>query len=65
MHEKYKVKNEIVRIKTTNMGSLIDVTYRISMPGTVIPKDMLDEIRTRNANLSVMITNSDYSSDTL
>ena len=63
--QKYGVKAEIEKIKTTNMGSLIDVTYRITMTSTVISKSMLDDLRTRNANLSVMITNTDYAKETL
>ena len=63
--EKYSCKAEIEKIKTTNMGSLIDVTYRLSVPTENISKNMLDELRARNANLSIMITNSDYKNDTM
>ena len=52
---RYNVKYSLERIKTGNMGSLIDLTYKISMPQAQMPKEMLDEIRTRNANLSVML----------
>ena len=54
---KYGVKAAIEKIKTTNMGSLIDVTYKISLHGDTMPKEMLDEIRIQNGNLCVMITN--------
>ena len=63
--QKYGVKAEIEMIKTTNMGALIDVTYRITMTSTVVSKSMLDDLRTRNANLSVMITNTNYAKETL
>lgn len=62
---KYRVKADIQKIKTTNMGSLIDVTYRITIPSPTVPKEMLDELRTRNANLSIMITSSEYAKDIL
>ena len=58
--EKYHAKAYIERVKTTNMGSLIDVTYRVSMPSNNIPKEMLDDLRVKNANLSIVITSSDY-----
>ena len=48
---KYSVKATIEKIKTTNMGSLIDVTYRISLPGDTVTKEKLVEIRTQNGNL--------------
>ena len=53
--KKYGVTASVDKIKTTNMGSLIDVTYRIALPGETLTKEMLDEIRTRNGNLSVMV----------
>ena len=53
---KYGVSYTVERIKTTNMGSLIDVTYRVVLPGGMLPKPMLDELRSRNANLCIMLT---------
>ncbi len=55
--DKYDVKASIEKIKTTNMGSLIDVTYRIAMKEETVPKAMLDEIRRRNGNLGIMVSN--------
>ena len=55
--QKYGITASIDRIKTTNMGSLIDVTYRVTLPGETLTKEALDEIRTRNGNLTVMVTN--------
>ncbi len=53
---KYNVKSSIYKIKTTNMGSLIDVTYKINLSSDTISKEMLDEIRTRNSNLGIMVS---------
>lgn len=53
---KYNIKSSIYKIKTTNMGSLIDVTYKISISGETISKDMLDEIRAKNSNLGIMVS---------
>ena len=63
--EKYNTKAKIERIKTTNMGSLIDVTYRMNMQTATVPKEMLDELRTRNANLTIMIANAESANDAL
>lgn len=54
--EEYHVQASIVKIKTTNLGSLIDVTYRVILPGPVLEKKMLDELRTRNGNLGIMVS---------
>ena len=55
--QRYGIIASIDKIRTTNMGSLIDVTYKVSLPGDTLTKEMLDEIRTKNGNLCVMITN--------
>ena len=43
------------RIKTTNMGSLFQLTYRVRMRNAAKEKEMLDEIRCRNGNLTVSL----------
>ena len=55
--KKYGITASIDKIKTTNMGSLIDVTYKVALPCNTLTKEMLDEIRTRNGNLCVMVAN--------
>ena len=62
---KYGIRASIEKIKTTNMGSLIDVTYRITMPGETVSKEMLNDLRARNANLSIIITNADHAKEML
>ncbi|MCF0121565.1 MAG: DUF4956 domain-containing protein [Oscillospiraceae bacterium] len=55
--KQYGITASVERIKTTNMGTLIDVTYRVSIPGNTLTKEMLDAIRARNANLSITVAN--------
>jgi len=55
--KKYGISASIDKIKTTNMGSLIDVTYKVTLPQDTLSKEILDEIRTRNGNLCVMVAN--------
>lgn len=57
LFKKYGISASVDKIKTTNMGSLIDVTYKVTLPGDTLTKEMLDEIRTRNGNLCVMVAN--------
>lgn len=52
---KYNMKATVDSVRTTNMGSLIDVTYRVTLPGDTVPKAMLDEVRVRNGNLGVLV----------
>lgn len=52
--KKYTKKTELVKVKTTNMGSMYELTYRIVMEDPKAEKSMIDDIRCRNGNLSVM-----------
>ena len=42
------------RVKTTNMGTLYELQYRVLLPGGALPKALFDEIRCRNGNLNVI-----------
>ena len=46
---------ETVKVKTTNMGSMFKITYRIVLNNKEEEKELIDEIRCRNGNLEVMI----------
>lgn len=48
-------EHELIRVKTTNMGSLFKLSYRIRMKNDAEQKEFLDEIRERNGNLEVMV----------
>lgn len=55
LFEKYTLNNTLERVKTTNMGTMYDLTYSIVMKNNVSEKDFIDDIRCRNGNLTVMI----------
>lgn len=42
------------RVKTTNMGTLYELQYRVALSGGVMPKELFDEIRCRNGNLGIV-----------
>lgn len=52
--EKYTTKTELVRCKTTNMGSLYELTYEIKLKSDTKVKSFIDELRCRNGNLTVI-----------
>lgn len=56
----YTYKYKMVRVKTTNMGSLYEVTYHIEMNDDTKEKQMIDEIRCRNGNLTVICGRRDF-----
>lgn len=53
--EKYLSKAELSDVKTSNMGTLFIVTYAIHLKDQNQAKQMIDELRTRNGNLNIVI----------
>lgn len=49
----YTSENELVNVKTTNMGSLYQLEYRIKLRDPKSEKSFLDAIRCRNGNLTI------------
>ena len=49
-------KHELEEVKTTNMGSLCKLTYRVSLNPDVDEKQLIDAIRVRNGNLEVSLS---------
>ena len=52
----YVDKYSLEQVKTTNMGSLFDLTYNVTMKKGINEKKFMDEVRVRNGNLKVMIS---------
>jgi len=52
--EKYTTSHDLVRVKTTNMGTLYELTYHINLRGADVSKAFMDELRCRNGNLNII-----------
>ena len=52
--EKYLKRAELVRVKTTNMGSLYELEYAVTEADEEKEKEMIDAIRVRNGNLNIV-----------
>ena len=50
----YTSRWELERVKTTNMGTLYELDYRITLKSDRVPKDFLDALRLRNGNLNIV-----------
>jgi len=55
LFEKFSDKNELTKVKTTNMGSLFELTYNIELKDDVDEKEFIDELRCRNGNLNIIL----------
>ena len=51
----YLKSNELIEVKTTGMGSLFRLSYRIEMNDIKEEKQFIDELRTKNGNLEISI----------
>ena len=49
--------NKVVleKTKTTNMGSMFELSYRVNIKDGILEKDFLDKLRTRNGNLKISL----------
>ena len=52
--EKYTTRHELERVKTTNMGTLYELTYAINLKSAKNTKAFIDELRCRNGNLNIV-----------
>lgn len=54
LFEQYTTQAELVRVKTSNMGTLYELQYSLTMKGQSVSKEFLDELRCRNGNLTIV-----------
>ena len=63
LFEKYTNNHTLIKVKLKNLGTIFQLTYDIQLKDVNEEKNLIDEIRIRNANLDVvcsrLITNSD------
>jgi uncharacterized membrane protein YhiD involved in acid resistance len=53
LFQEYTTKAELVRAKTSNMGSLYKLNYHIVLKNPAKEKELIDELRVRNGNLEI------------
>ncbi len=51
----YTKSYELIKVKTTNMGSLYKLTYNIVLKKSDCEKELIDKLRCRNGNLEISI----------
>ena len=54
LFEKYTTSAKLIRVRTTNMGSMYQLTYHITLTDSDREKEMIDDIRCRNGNLDIL-----------
>lgn len=54
LFEQYTKSNELIKVKTTNMGTLYELTYEIVLKDSTKTKAFIDDLRCRNGNLTII-----------
>lgn len=54
--QEYTSSFELVRVKTTNMGSLFRLTYNLTLRNAAKEKELIDKLRCRNGNLEITVS---------
>lgn len=54
LFEEYTTRHDLVKVRTTNMGTLYELTYSIYLKDNEVSKQFIDAIRCRNGNLNIV-----------
>ena len=65
LFDKYTRQCRLVKAKTSNMGSLYKLTYRVDLKDTMKMQEFIDALRCRNGNLEIAISEALEGADTL
>lgn len=54
LFDQYTRAHTLVKVKTSNMGTLYELEYRVTLRSDSVPKAFLDALRCRNGNLNIV-----------
>lgn len=57
----YTSQFDLIRVKTTNMGSMFKLTYNAALRNAKKEKEMIDKLRCRNGNLEITVSKQETS----
>ena len=63
--DEYTKKHRLVRVKTTNMGSLYVLFYNVQLKDVNKMQEFIDKIRCRNGNLEISMAEAAEGADEL
>ncbi|HWQ06619.1 MAG: DUF4956 domain-containing protein [Clostridiaceae bacterium] len=61
----YTEQAELLKVKTTNLGSMFELQYDVTLSDPAKEKRFLDELRTRNGNLNILLSRMPSGKDEL
>ena len=51
----YTTEHRLISAKTTNMGTMYELNYRVTLCNQFLEKDFMDALRCRNGNLTIVL----------
>ena len=60
--QRYTNRCELSQVKTTNMGSLLRLTYQLTLRDPKLEKEFIDQLRCRNGNLEITVSRQETAS---
>ena len=55
--QKYTKEVNLEQVKTTNMGSMFELKYKVRVKEDINEKEFIDDLRIRNGNLNITLSN--------
>jgi hypothetical protein len=56
---------ELKKVKTTNLGSLFELQYEVTLRDPMQEKPFIDALRARNGNLNILLSRTPQNSEEL
>lgn len=53
--DSYTTNSQLRKVKTTNMGTLFELTYTVALKKDVNEKNFIDALRVKNGNLNIVL----------
>ncbi len=63
--QQYTCCHDLMRVKTTNLGSMYELQYHIILVDSMKEKEMIDAIQTRNGNLNIVCGKLNFTKEEL
>lgn len=56
LFNEYLLTYELIKVKSTNLGSMFKLTYNVCFKNNVNEKELIDKIRVKNGNLDIVVS---------
>ena len=58
--KQYTTSYSLQKVRTTDFGSLFEISYKVNLPDATDKKALIDDIRAINGNLNIILTQKEF-----